>query len=625
MLRRFSIRARLLFLLGLVVLFLAGVVLSFHANAGKLTAMGVVAADEAMLEGQRTKLQVGTHSMAVALGELLRDIPDEAERVRFMRRVVDDIRFEDDDSGYYFIYRGTVNVALPTSKDLQGQDLGHLKDKNGVQLVVELNRKAKDGGGFVQYIWPKPGAGDVPKLSYAEMIPGTDVWIGTGVYIDNIDAEKARIESEITGQANDLLFWVLGSVAVLLVLFLLPLFWMVISSIVNPVAEATSVAQRIASGYLDVSLKAEGRDEPAVLQRAFNAMAQSLRAKAELAQRIARRDLTGEVQLCSEEDSLGEALREMTQNLRMLLSEVREAGVQIAAGASEVSDSSQSLSQGATQQAASLEQITSTMTQLGSQTRTNADNASKASEIARQQQQQAAEGAKDMERMLQAMEGIRVAGENIARIIKVIDEIAFQTNLLALNAAVEAARAGKHGKGFAVVAEEVRNLASRSAKAAEETSGLIEDTISKVGNGVQLAQLTSESLERIVDGSGSVTDLVQNIATASNEQAEGIGQISEALAQIDNVTQTNTANAEETASASEQLSSQSMQLRQSLERFRLQDGSSSEGTAETMGEQCFESAERDGGFPAPLQEGDGNRYGRKPSELPYDDDGLSRY
>jgi methyl-accepting chemotaxis protein len=532
---------------------------------------------------------------------------------------VDNIRFEDDESGYYFIYRGTVNVALPTSKNLQGKDLGQLKDKNGVQLVAELNKQAQSGGGFVQYIWPKPGAGDVPKLSYAEMIPGTDVWIGTGVYIDNVEAESSRIETAILSHANKSVGWVLGVVVLLLCLVLLPLFWLVVGSIVRPVSETAALAETIAAGDLDVSLKAEGHDEPALLQRAFNSMVESLRAKARLAGRIARRDLSQDVVLCSERDALGHALQEMTRNLRQLLGEVREAGVQIAAGSSEVSDSSQSLSQGATQQAASLEQITSSMTQMGAQTRTNADNAAKASEIARQQQEQAGQGAQDMARMLEAMEGIKNAGQNIARIIKVIDEIAFQTNLLALNAAVEAARAGKHGKGFAVVAEEVRNLASRSAKAAEETSELIEETISRVGNGSELAQLTSDSLERIVQGAGQVTELVQEIAAASSEQAEGISQVSDALGQIDHVTQSNTANAEETASAAEELSSQSQQLRQALERFRFKDAGDEE-LESVFDDQC-------GGLGEEFEEYDSHAESvdRSARALPGDKDGFSRY
>ncbi len=293
-----------------------------------------------------------------------------------------------------------------------------------------------------------------------------------------------------------------------------------------------------------------------------------------------------------------DALNATVESINGILAQVRDAANQVGAGAALVSDSSQSLSQGATEQAASLEEITSSITELASQTRANAENATQASLLAVGARESAERGATQMNEMLGAMKEINDAGQNIARIIKVIDDIAFQTNLLALNAAVEAARAGRHGKGFAVVAEEVRNLAGRSAKAARETTELIEGSVKKVANGSEIANKSAGALKEIVTSATRVADLLGEIAAASNEQAQGIFQVNQGLGQIDSVTQQNTANAEETASASEELSAQAAQLNQTLSRFRLRGQSRAMVAVQGMYGQRPPRIDRQKGTPA---------------------------
>jgi methyl-accepting chemotaxis protein len=259
--------------------------------------------------------------------------------------------------------------------------------------------------------------------------------------------------------------------------------------------------------------------------------------------------------------------KSITGPIGKIIAGLTEGSEQVSSASGQVSSASQSLAEGATEQAAGLEETSSSLEEMSSMTKQNADNAQQANTLAGETRKAANNGAEAMGRMSSAIKDIQKSSDETAKIIKVIDEIAFQTNLLALNAAVEAARAGEAGKGFAVVAEEVRNLAMRSAEAAKNTANMIEESVKNSKNGVDIASEVGKVLEEIVQSIGKTTDLVGEIAAASSEQAQGIDQVNTAVAQMDKVTQQNAANAEESASASEELSAQAEQMNQIVEEL----------------------------------------------------------
>ena len=341
-------------------------------------------------------------------------------------------------------------------------------------------------------------------------------------------------------------------------------------SLVGPLGRTVRMIEEMEKGHLDLRLNMQREDEIGQMARAMDSLAGSL--EQELVgslQKLAQGDLTFQVVPRDAQDRVRGALKTLGEDLSGLVGSIQQVGNQIASGASQVADTSQSLSQGATVQASSLEEVSSSMTELASQTQRNAESAAQASQLAGQVKLAAENGNEHMHAMVVSMQEIRESGHNISRIIKAIDEIAFQTNLLALNAAVEAARAGVHGKGFAVVAEEVRNLAARSARAARETAELIEGSVAKTEKGAQIADKNAEALKEIMAGVGRVTEFLSDIAVASREQAEGIRQVNQGLVLMDNVTQQNTASAEESAAAAEQLSGQAQTLSKELSRFTL--------------------------------------------------------
>ncbi|MCO4782853.1 MAG: CHASE3 domain-containing protein [Candidatus Cloacimonetes bacterium] len=335
----------------------------------------------------------------------------------------------------------------------------------------------------------------------------------------------------------------------------------------------SQIVQTIASGDLNIDLENNTEDQGVYAD--MKVLLQTLKDKSNVAEAVAKGDLTNEVQLSSDSDVLGVALTDMIENLNNTIGEVIQASSEVSDCSFTVNEFSESLSTGAESQASALEQVSSSMTEIEAQSKGNADNANEANNLAISALESAKLGNEQMINMSNAMDDITEASHSISNIIKLIEDIAFQTNLLALNAAIEAARAGAHGKGFAVVAEEVRNLASRSAQAAEQSSQLIASSVTKANKGLDLAKENTQLLQKIVDTVTTVADIVQTISSASTEQVLGVVQINEGLNQVSEVTQSSAISAKQGSESAQLLIQSAEHLTQLMDKFQIKQNNHS--------------------------------------------------
>ncbi len=350
-----------------------------------------------------------------------------------------------------------------------------------------------------------------------------------------------------------------------------------------PITEIMDVLKQMQLGSLSVSVTGNYPGDYAQIKEALNDTVRTIKNYVEEVSKILENMSIGDLTLSIESEyrgdyvTLRDSINRINESLNVLLKDILLSANQVAGGTRHVSDGSQAISAGATEQASAIEQLTVTVSHIAEQTKLNAQHAGEVKTLSADLSQNAKNGDADMENMQQAMLDIQISSENISKIIKVIDGIAFQTNILALNAAVEAARAGVHGRGFAVVAEEVRNLAARSASAAAETTELIENSIQKVQQGTHIADKTAESLRGIVEGVENTVKLVSDIADASNSQANAIIQVNSGIENLTTVVQNNSATSEQTAAAAQELSSQAEMLRAMVQQFTLKDDASEDG------------------------------------------------
>jgi methyl-accepting chemotaxis protein len=433
-----------------------------------------------------------------------------------------------DGDNYLFVFDSQpVVLMLPSNKAMVGKNVGDRKDSEGKAYYAEMVKVGKaQKKGFVEYMGRLPGSDDsnrTPKMSYLVHNEDWDWYIVTGVFLSDV---QAHFEADLLR-----LLGILLVVGVAVSAMMLAIIRRITKSLGGEPAYAVDIATRIASGDLTVRVDTRSGDTSSLLY----------------------------------------AMAAMRERLAAVIKGIHLGTDAIDVGAREIAAGNLDLSSRTEQQAGSLATTASSMDSLTSTVKQNADNARQAGQLANSASDIASRGGEVVGQVVQTMEGITESSRKISDIIGVIDGIAFQTNILALNAAVEAARAGEQGRGFAVVASEVRSLAQRSAQAAKEIKGLIEDSVQRVGSGSDQVARAGETMGEVVGAVRRLTDIVGEISAASEEQRNGIEQVNHAIGQMDQVTQQNAALVEEAAAAAGSLEEQARRLKQAVAAFRVED------------------------------------------------------
>ena len=448
------------------------------------------------------------------------------------------------------------NFVYSNNPDAKGKNLGDLIGQKYSDMLVE---KMQSKEAFFQR--------DSQVRYYVPLqIEGVDWWVQTAMTIPHFDQEK-----------NQLLFALILSEVIIFILVQIINF-LRISNALKPLKKISEAGKEVAGGNFDVEIHYPQQDEIGELSRSISeVIGRSKKIVFDLRDRLDAMAGGNFTENLESEEYVGdyapllESLKHIQEDMNKTLQEVHASSVQVLSSAEQVNTGAQSLSQGATEQASSIEELSANMQDISHSIQASTKTAGEAYKLQGEAGVAVLQSNEKMEEMRKAMDDITAKSNEISKIIKTIDDIAFQTNILSLNAAIEAARAGAAGKGFAVVADEVGNLAQKSAKAAQNTGLLIEETIEAVEKGAKITEETAESLNSVSKSTEEVNTLIEKISSASSKDLEGITSLNQGLQQISSVVQANSATAEQSAAASEELTGQANKMNELVERFRLKE------------------------------------------------------
>lgn len=481
------------------------------------------------------------------------------------------MRYRKDRSGYFWIDDTNCYLVMhPILTEQEGNNRKNETDKNGVKIIQKILASVKNNDGYNEFYYTKSdGKTIAPKMAYSELFEPWGWIVSTGNYIDDMQKEMSSTEKQLNSFSTKLQNNIIVICVVLLIIVAIS-GGIFSAYLCNPIQKLAKIAKEISEGKISVDLKRiSGKSETSILQNSFCDLLDTFKDQADTIKKLSDGDLSITVTPKSEYDVIGNALNALINENHNAFSSMSLASDQIAQGSYQIADASKNLADGATQQASAIEQITASVSEIADKSKNNATEVADVQKLIMEADSAIHSANDKMHEMFGAMKEIKSGSEDIQKIIKVIDDIAFNTNILALNASVEASRAGEHGKGFVVVAEEVRNLAGRSAEASKQTADMIEDSINRVQKGVALADDTRNALQTISELVEKITESGSSIAKASDEQAISASQIDNALMQISQITQTNSATSEECAAASEELSAQTRTLNSQIAKFRL--------------------------------------------------------